>query len=584
MSKARFTPRTETGVIYAPVQDWATFIALVNAQAALGRAVQMGPGTWNCNAKVDLANYAHIIGGPGVVVDCSLAYGGVDPFNAAFEAGPVASGVNTTLAAAPTVGTLTVSANASYPAGSLISIQTTSLRRQYYEVKSVAGGGPYALTLDRPIRDPYPGGATVMGWASIVRGIRIDGRGMRITGTADRYVEIAGAWDCEVSGIHTDTSGGNLGAGSIALSYDIGCLRCVFRDIHVDSTGAAINGGVIIESGERCLIERCSAENLGTGGAATGVALYDSWDSALVDCHAWGCYYGAGFVGANGCHGCTIRGGSYWKNTYGIITGNGTRNQIDDVDCVANTSAGIYLAADLNPQVSNARCQGNGVDIDIGANTTGARLCNIYLSGGTTRNLHVRPGAGKVVDITGLRIYVPAANGTTFVLVDSGDLRIRGLDIDDTPANRGVTTIQLGGTAGLAIVGGALALGAAVHGIYNGGSGVVRLHDVVATGVTNGYTGAAGSGGTLRMSGRCALTTNIGAGAFANVGQLVSGGAGAPQAVAWPDLKATDHVTWTRIVNGGAPGVAPLCVNTPGVGFAATFAAGDTSTYEWRVE
>lgn len=566
--------------IVAPVQNWTSFINLVNAQAALGNAVQMAPGTWTCDAKVDLDNGAHIIAGQGVLVHCVLTYGGVDPFNAPFEAGPVASGINTTLAAIAVVGGMTVLSNGIYSVGSYISIQTTSLRRQYYEVKNVSGVGPYTLTLDRPIREPYPNGATVMGWTSIVKNIRIEGRGMKITGTADRYVEIAGAWDCDVSGIQTNTSDGYLGSGSIALSYDIGCLRCVFRDIYVDSTDHSISGGVIIESGERCLIERCNVENIGTT-ASTGVALYDSWDSQLIDCHAWGAYYGAAFTGNGGEYGCAIRGGSYWNNTYGIIVGNGTRSLIDDVDCVANTSAGIYLAAELNPTVSNVRCQGNAIDIDIGANCTGTRMSNIYLSGGTTRNLYIRPGSGKTVDVHGLRIYVPATNGTTFILVDSGDLRIYGLDIDDTPANRGVTTLWVAGGS-MSINGGTLALGSATHGIYNASTGVVRLHDVTITGVTNGYTGVAASGGTLRMSGRCDLSTNIGAGAYSNIGTVQLNGASAVD-VTWPDLKANDTVMLTLQTAAGVQGLAPTCTKTLGTKFTVTGIALDTSTYVYRV-
>lgn len=66
-------------------------------------------------------------------------------------------------------------------------------------------------------------------------------------------------------------------------------------------------------------------------------------------------------------------------------------------------------------------------------------------------------------------------------------------------------------------------------------------------------------------------------------GNIVSGGAGAAQAIALATIAAGDTVIVSRIVNGGAPGIAPLIVITAGVGFTLTFAGGDTSTYSWRV-
>lgn len=66
-------------------------------------------------------------------------------------------------------------------------------------------------------------------------------------------------------------------------------------------------------------------------------------------------------------------------------------------------------------------------------------------------------------------------------------------------------------------------------------------------------------------------------------GVIVSGGAGAAQAVALATILAGDEVVVMRTINGGAPGIAPLVVITGGVGFTLTFAAGDTSTYQWMV-
>ncbi len=350
--------------------DWPALIARVTAHA-YRRPVQMMPVTraglpadWRCASKVALPSGAHIIGGPDVVVQCDLTYGGVDVFNAPFQSNVAASGANTTLASAATRGAVTVSSNASYSAGSYISIETGSLRRQYYEVQSVSGAGPYTLTLDRPLCEAWPSGANVYGWTSIPRDIRIEGRGMLVTGTADRYFEFGGTWDSVVSDVHMDPSGGALGVGSLAASWDIGCLRCRWEDCTVDSAGAAINGGMTIESGESCHIIRCTAKNLGTGGAAAAHAVYDSWFCTIQDCNGSGSYYGAAHTGNAGGVDCEIRGGSYFGNTVGVIVGNGQRSRLIGVAAVGNTT-GFKINTEDDPKMEACSAAENTTDLDV---------------------------------------------------------------------------------------------------------------------------------------------------------------------------------------------------------------------------
>src|SRR5512143_2501171 len=63
---------TPGAVITVGPMAWAPFIALVNAAAAVGNAVQMGPGLWTADVPGLLANGAHVIGGPGVVINSTM--------------------------------------------------------------------------------------------------------------------------------------------------------------------------------------------------------------------------------------------------------------------------------------------------------------------------------------------------------------------------------------------------------------------------------------------------------------------------------------------------------------------------------
>lgn len=62
----------------------------------------------------------------------------------------------------------------------------------------------------------------------------------------------------------------------------------------------------------------------------------------------------------------------------------------------------------------------------------------------------------------------------------------------------------------------------------------------------------------------------------------VNGATPVPVAVA--SIQATDIVVLMRTVNGGTPGITPLCVITAGVGFTITGIALDTSTYAWKLQ
>jgi hypothetical protein len=188
--------------------------------------------------------------------------------------------------------------------------------------------------------------------------IRIDGNGMLISGTGDRYLEIAAGLRCHVSDVRIDPSHGWLGTGGPAMSFDIGGYACSFKGCMVNSTGHPINAGCLIESGEACWIRDCIAEDAGV----TGFGIYDSVTSGILDCKATGCIYGA-YIGA-GNHGsveCQVKGGAYWCNQQGILCGNSKRSIISGVTCTRNSEWGIKIAtAEQGSLVADNTGTGNG--------------------------------------------------------------------------------------------------------------------------------------------------------------------------------------------------------------------------------
>lgn len=347
--------------------DWPTLKAAMDLYA-YDEEITLNPGTWLCKTKQSIPSGTVLIGSPGVRIISSLTYGAVDPFNAVFSAGPTFAGTpaSSTLAADATVGSNQVSVNASFSAGTIVRIALETpgaaehgLCQQYYTVKAVSGSGPYTLTLDRPVRRPYLATNPILEALTVPTDIRILGNGMQVSGTADRYVEIAAGKRCLVSGLYSDNGDGALGALSPAMSFDIGGVECRFEDCIVESYGNSTNAGCILESCERSTISNCQARYAGI----TGFGLYDCDACAVINSHAYGCIYG-GFMGSDGvqvgCSECKIQGGTFWNNQQGILIGFNERSKISDVDCSYNTQNGIKIASgEADACITNISAIGN---------------------------------------------------------------------------------------------------------------------------------------------------------------------------------------------------------------------------------
>lgn len=586
-------PSTNTWILgpqVDPSMSWVDVIATVNFWANV-LPVEFLPGTYIADDPVPLVSGVHILGGPGVVINTTMVTPGFSKFP--FFKFLVAGAAVGTLSANVVIGAKTVSSSVSIAAGTRIVIgQTASTGHtfllQQYTVESVAGVGPFTLTLERAVLFPFSTNDEIRLITDPTDNIIIEGRGMAITGGGDRAVELLGAYNCHVSGIRIVWDGvSNFGA---AVSLDVASLDSTVSDILIEQPYNVSGHGVLLESSEHC--ETCNCRM--TGGSI-GFILYDCVDCNVKECSASTFQTGAGLLITSnlmtvGCRGCRVYGGGYSMST------NGT---------------GILVGYATDCTVYGASCTQCLVGIDTGANAVRLKFdcCR------TERN-----GSGMMVNCNDVVINSPIALSEVYCIRVRGSCEITNPEFTDYSSYGVIVEGAMPATAHMNISGGRFTSGQTgtvdiyINGVgalyrFDGirfdhtggaanqdciahvaGSGPVILSRCSGTQVSanRGYVG--GAGVTLRRDGEtnfAAFTTApfvINAAGFSSVGQLVSAGAGVAQAVAWPNLRASDHVTWTRIVNGGIPGIGPLSVNTVGVGFAATFVAGDTSTYEYRVE
>lgn len=603
--------------------DWPRLFAALALNAGV-QPVLMLPGLWQCKSLQQLPNNAHIIGGEGVRVQQSLAVGTGNALVAAFAIAQPPAVANSTIQANTTYGLnqLKCVSNGPFDAAAIVGAwlrvtqATNAFRVQLYQIVAASTvAGVTTLTTERPVRNRFAIGDVVE--VVVPNRVVIEGRGMTIAGDGSRFVEL---FSC-VAAVVTDLV---LEAGTLSerlMSFDVGCVDCYGARIRANGNGVPL--GLTFETGEQSTFEDCQVENAGVG-----YVFQDANVCGLVDCRAYDCSVGGVHFTSSGptnegANENTISGGDFSDNVgvgvagiqlehgssfnnivgarlvhnqLGIVFGAGgtqANNVINGCTITDHVQHGLEISASTVDTLL--------ADSTLLRNTPGTTHLNISIIAGAlrTRFAGVRTDGfflqtaadTQVADVIGVQT---TATGNTFIAVSGAAIvQIRGLDL--TVPDSGVfgvdpmvNAIQAVGTSHVSVSDAHLTIGTNVAGFVTVAAGAVMS-------VSDSQVDKSGAGvqfglfpfaGTIRIGLRVNVdnTSNptFGAGHL-SVGQLVSGGAGAGQAVAWPDIASTDRVTWTRVVNGGAPGVMPLTVVNPGVGFTATFAAGDTSTYEYHV-
>lgn len=395
--------------------DWPRLNSILAAAAGVAPVV-MGPGIWNCATPGVVPSNTVLIGGPNVLIKSTLAFSGGAVLNCIFDTGRPTNTLRTTLAAGNTPGASTISTNASLAVGTIIGIHSlfgSLLRWAYYTVKQVTGGGPFTLTLDRPVLNQYALNDEVYSVPSRANGIYIFGNGMRISGTGDTALQFWQAFDCHAFDVHIDSEFGALGDFSAEL--DLGCNNCDFTRVWVDSSGL----GIGMASAEACTFRDCRSEK--TLGGLGAFNIFDTQECTLDNCEGYGA--GAGvIVGSNGNNGgCqnTLIGGKFWSNIQGIQVTAGSKNTVIDASVRFNGTGIIGINASGTP--ANIRVRG-----DVSSNTT--RDINVDPS--VIPGFTVEPrtllyfGAG-IVDAGGNTLALYPGEGTDATFASGGIRPIR---------------------------------------------------------------------------------------------------------------------------------------------------------------
>jgi parallel beta-helix repeat protein len=570
------------------VDDWPHLKKVMDTYAGIS-PILLKEGTWTCNSKQEIPSNTTLVGASGVTINQTLVYsGGADPYNAAFFAAYAGTATTTTLASPVVVGTRTIVTNANRAPGTILMIEavgSSNLRNLFYTVISSGGGGgpTYTLTLDRPILENFAAAAVVTNITSRPTNIHIQGNGMKISGTGDRYIEFCAALYCSVSDVVMDDSSGMVGALGAGASLDIGSQESWFSGLSFKGN-QTISNGLLLESAERCQMLKCTAKDVGLAGGDSGISIWDCWDCVVDGCNAYGNEYGI-FLGTDGytvgCKDCAVTNcNSYSNSDTGIsINGPSLRTKISNCSANYNTATGISVnvAGTDNTLIENVSCVGNASGLRVSGTTTNTKGSNWALMNNTTQDLYIQGpvdashvycygAATQNVILSGVnavaRISDLNATGTQGVASNIVYLETNATGYFDRPK---VTATTAGSTL-----------------FANNTGSTLYLHDPEAN--QGGMTGVAGYiNSTTRISGD--MQTNIWAAvgtAHFNFGTVALNGAAAV-AVAFRGMRANDNPNITLAAVGGVYGLPPLVLITAGVGFTVTGQAGDTSTYRYCI-
>ena len=591
--------------VHARPQDWATFIALVNAQAALGRAVQMGPGTWTCDAAAALVSNAHIIGGSNVVVNSTLAPSGGQS-ESVFYAVPTTpvGAVDTTTVGAIAVGatSFVVTSMAIGAAGGNVAVGDTVVvgetnRFFYYLVRGI-DLGTKTITVDRPIVSAFASGVAC-GVRVVPTNIRIEGANMRIRGTGDRAIGISGAYRCVVSDVIVEPNDAGSFFSDTPVSYDIGGRFSRFQGLWIDNGNAGLSC-LSLESSESVSVTDCELRRGATNHA--GLLLGVAYFCKIARVRAVKCHYGV------------------WLNSGGGADIYACRNNtITDCEFRENAAAGVYIlnGSSFNSFIgcSSTRNGTFGVYVAAGTDDTEPTRENSFVNcitdGNTSGGFQTLTGTGTKASKDTLVTNLQCVGGGGFALDCGGSVTINGLIARSNPSGG----IQVTGAASLIAknvtlqkttavfwagvimntTGSISIAGLRVDGIAGAGTSVVYSHTagylvdedvrILSGTPTIGYSSAASANAKYRRGSHSDLSQattpySFGAGSLQNWGTLVLNGA--TPVVVNAVCTAQDVPLATLKTVGGAQGVPPSFVCGAGT-ITGTGIAADTSTWQYWI-
>lgn len=552
----------------------------LSALAGTGQAAWFPKGTYKFLTPVSVPSFTTIWSSPNARYVNAQTFTGTQTANI-FTAKATSNGNVGTLHANAVLGVSSVSVTmpAKPTVGNYLAV-SQSLSQQTFLVMTVAGVGPYTVTLDRPVLLPFTSAAAVVSEdTSVPTNIRLMMNGASCTGTGDRIVEFVTAFQCLVSDWHYDTNGGAV--GDIVFGGDIGGYKTGFVRCTVDGTGAAgLLGGLSLESIEQGFMIECGAVNIPV---YAGCIVVDCIEPYLEACFsrnvadgglAWGTDGSLGTVG-----GACVEFSSY-GDTYGLILNgsSGSRFVGSSFKYAGNTGILFNATGIDDTQFEACAVDGSatGFSDAMGANV-GTMIRGMTFNGCTVACM----ATGSDVDMSDFRAVGLTVTMTAFAFSSGAMARLKNGEIVHSGimnalAFTGVTRAEVDGVK--------MTSGSAASEGLEIADGVVLARDVVCLG-SFAAGAAVGAGATFRQGDGCKFDVATTAVSNAGYWSRAAGGNGVSTigtsgAVAWPDIASSDRIIFRLTATGGTPTPYPIpYVITAGVGYNPTLAAGDTSTY-----
>jgi hypothetical protein len=492
------------------VDDWPTAIATTNTNAYKNLVVWM-PGTagqhYQCKSTHPVVSGVDVLYLVGTKIDvpsvgstlAGAAYQAQAVTGAAFlldvtSPNPVPVGSNTLiLTANPGIGAKLFIRVDSGGAGSI------------FTVTGVAGGGPFTVTLDRPMNyalaNTNPATQSIDLVVSQPQDMRFTGPAVISGPGGSGFYNIGAGLNVKVTGVIADASQGS-NATSDGFRYDVGSVDCTFDNCECSS---ALGHGFIALGAERCAFNDCTALQV----AVTGFAFLDCVDCSASNLNGEGGINGLGWSsGAGlGCFRCSLGGQSHFYNysAFGIKVEGGSYDiTIEGAVCSNCASAGLDIEPDGTDYITINGFTGRGNNVGVQVN------------GGSAIEL-----SGAAIDVSGSAFATPVG----ILVQGSAELTASDIAIRNAGASGGIqvvgtgvlrltgATIQGVGVAGPACIlaaGSALIFASKVKAILDGQGFALQLNGTshaevdhwtfagVDAGISYGfYSGAAGT--TLKI-------------------------------------------------------------------------------------
>ena len=507
------------------------------------------------------------------------------PTNSIFYICGAASGAATTLSAPTVVGSRTISTVATFAAGDVIVIDSYCLRT----VVSVAGAGPYTLTLDEPMYRVIAGGQAVQKWIAPTD-IRLDD--FTISGTGDRAIEIGGGMRPIVSRIKCVDN--TLDAAIIG--FDIPTRYGLVQDCEL-ATPAANPVAVSFERTSHCTVERtnvrgggivftmgefATANNCAAVASSSAGFLVSNESATLAHCGI-----GHQFIGCRAL-----------KSTNNGFQADAARDTVF-AQCEADDNAGGFAIKGGSATIANCVARRNNVNYDASSSVVaGLTVANVGVLNCVSSDVAyygVSVAANQIMRVSGLDCNLDGLGGgvQSRAILSAGDLDATGVRINHTLSAVEHAAIEIsGGSARLRGVD--ITVGANSTSIRVTGAATKLRFDTTKTagkyGVevpTAGSTPAVwiGLGNDFSSSTTALLDSTTAAATFNRGTFTLDGASPAVKAVPVRGILATSRVkTWLITKGGTGTGLAPAITNSAGTGFTATSVNGDTSVWGFEVE